>query len=125
MKFFHLDVLSKFNSMSVIAACALLASGCVSLTQETCEQFEERTKDADYATQYRNSETDLAASTRNFRSLPKNTSAVARLYKLELDPTTINPCRHVTLHKELYLLRSAKEEWSLKRYASSMQVTGH
>jgi len=109
MKHIHRRITSRHLFLPVILGCALLTSGCASLTQETCAQFEERTKELDYATQYQNSDTDLKISTRQFRPLPKNTSAVARLYKLELDTTTTNPCRHVAIHKELYLLRTAKQ----------------
>jgi hypothetical protein len=102
-------ITSKHLLLSAITGCALLASGCASLSQETCAQFEERTKEVDYATHYWNSEADLETSARHFKSLPKNTSAVARLYKLQLDATTTNPCRHVVIRKELYLLRATKQ----------------
>lgn len=109
MKLIRSLILSKPLLLSVSIGCVLLASGCASLTQETCTRFEERTKEVDYATQYRNSDTDLEASIRRFKPLPKNTSAVARLYTLRLDTTTISPCHHVVLHKELYLLRVARQ----------------
>ena len=102
-------ITSKHLLLSAISCCVLLASGCASLSQETCAQFEERAREVDYATHYRNSDTDLEASARHFKSLPKNTPAVARLYKLQLDATTISPCHHVAIHKELYLLRAARQ----------------
>jgi len=108
MKLIRRPLIAKHLFLSIIIGCVLLVSGCASLTQETCAQFEERSKETDYTTQYRNSDTDLETSARHFKPLPKNTSAVARLYKLQLDTTTISPCHHVTIHKELYLLRAAR-----------------
>ena len=99
---------SKHIFLSVIFGSVVLTSGCVSITGETCAQFEERIKELEYATQYRNADADFDLTTHHFKALPRNTSAVAPLYKLQLGTNTISPCNHLAIHKELYLQRSAK-----------------
>jgi hypothetical protein len=99
---------SKRISLLVIFGCVLLISGCASVPGGTCAQFEERIKELEYATQYRNVDTDFDPTTHHFKLLPRNTSAVVPLYKLQLDADTISPCNHLAIHKELYLQRSAK-----------------
>jgi hypothetical protein len=99
----------KFRTSLVLFLLAWLTTGCTTLYQdlfpETCEQFEARRQDMNYATQYRYSESDTQASAQNFKPLPKQENALARIYKIRFDAKTTRPCTHLTLHKDLYLQR--------------------
>ena len=92
----------------------LLASGCATFQQQSCAQFEERQNDADYATQYRFSDSDSDTAARNFKPLPRGKSAVVRSYKMHIEPVKIKPCRHLTIRKEIYLQRTAKTRMALE-----------
>lgn len=92
----------------ILAGLGLLLSGCASFRETTCAKFEENRKEADYATQYRFQESDSETAARNFKSLPKGTSAVVRLYKMRVDTPKIAPCNHLTLYKEFYLQRKTR-----------------
>ncbi len=89
----------------MLAGLGLLLTGCASFRATTCAQFEENRKEADYTTQYRFLESDSETAARNFKSLPKGTVAVVRLYKIRVDTPKIEPCNHLTLYKEFYLQR--------------------
>ncbi|MBI5782737.1 MAG: hypothetical protein HZA69_03245 [Gammaproteobacteria bacterium] len=91
----------------IIASLGLLFSGCASFREKTCAQFEENRKEADYTTQYHFLESDSETAARNFKSLPKGTSAVVRLYKMRVDTPKIEPCNHLILYKEFYVQRKA------------------
>lgn len=91
-----------------LVGLSLLASGCATIHEETCEQFEENRKDTDYSTQYQFSESDSETAARNFKPLPRGANAVVRLYRIHLDPPRVKPCRHLTIRKEIYLQQSAR-----------------
>lgn len=101
-------------SPAILAALALLLSGCASWRGMTCAQFEENRKEADYATQYRFMESDSETAARDFKPLPKGTSAIVRLYKMRIDAPKIAPCNHLTLYKEFYLQRKAGRDLMLE-----------
>jgi hypothetical protein len=91
------------------AALALLCwmlAGCATRHENTCADFEEHRKQADYTTTYRFSESDSQAVAHHFKPLPRGTSVVVRLYKMRADPSRIKPCRDLTIRKELYLQRA-------------------
>lgn len=88
-----------------VAALSLLITGCASFRGTSCAQFEENRKDADYSTQYRFLESDSEMAARHFKSLPKGSSAVVRLYRMRVDTPKIKPCHHLTVNKEFYLQR--------------------
>lgn len=92
---------------AILAGICLLMAGCAAFREETCAQFEEQRKDTDYTTQYRFSEPDSETAVRNFKQLPRGETAVVRLYKMRVDPPRIKPCHHLTIHKEIYLQRTA------------------
>lgn len=92
----------------ILVGLSLLASGCATIHEETCGQFEENRKDTDYSTQYQFSESDSETAARNFRPLPRGANAVVRLYRIHLDPPRVKPCRHLTIRKEIYLQQSAR-----------------
>ncbi len=91
-----------------LVGSSLLASGCATIHEETCQQFEENRKDTDYSTQYQFSESDSETAARNFKPLPRGANAVVRLYRIHLDPPRVKPCRHLTIRKEIYLQQSAR-----------------
>lgn len=91
-----------------LVGLSLLASGCATFHEETCEQFEENRKVTDYSTQYQFSESDSETAARNFKPLPRGANAVVRLYRIHLDPPRVKPCRHLTIRKEIYLQQSAR-----------------
>ncbi|BAV33450.1 hypothetical protein SCL_1137 [Sulfuricaulis limicola] len=92
----------------IMLGLGLLASGCATFQKEGCAQFEERQDDADYATQYRYSDSDSETAAGNFKSLPRGKNAVVRSYKMHIEPVKIKPCRHLTIRKEIYLQRTTK-----------------
>ena len=92
----------------ILAGISLLASGCATIREETCEQFEANRKDTDYSTPYQFSEPDSEMAARNFKPLPRGANAVVRLYRIHLDPPKVKPCRHLTIRKEIYLQQSAR-----------------
>jgi len=92
----------------ILAGLSLLASGCATIREETCRQFEANRKDTDYSTQYQFSESDSETAARNFRPLPRGANAVVRLYRIHLDPPKVKPCRHLTIRKEIYLQQNAR-----------------
>jgi hypothetical protein len=92
----------------ILGGLGLLASGCATIHEESCEQFEENRKDTDYSTQYQFSESDSEMAAKNFKPLPRGANAVARLYRIHLDPPKVKPCRHLTIRKEIYLQQSAR-----------------
>jgi hypothetical protein len=98
----------------LIVGLSLIASGCATIHEETCEQFEVNRKDTDYSTQYQFSESDSELADKYFKPLPRGANAVVRLYRLQLDPPKVTPCRHLTIRKEIYLLQSTRQKRSLK-----------
>lgn len=96
---------SSHRLVFILAGGVLLISGCAGFREMTCAQFEESRQEADYATRYRFMETESETAARNFKPLPKNTSAIARQYKMRVEPSAIKPCNHLTIHKDIYLQR--------------------
>jgi hypothetical protein len=92
----------------ILVGLSLIASGCATIREETCEQFEESRKDTDYSTQYQFSESDSETAARNFKPLPSGANAAVRLYRIHLDSPKVKPCRHLTIRKEIYLQQSAR-----------------
>lgn len=92
----------------IFAGLSLLASGCATIHEESCEQFEANRKDTDYSTQYQFSESDSETAAKNFKPLPRGANAVVRLYRIHLDPPKVKPCRHLTIRKEIYLQQSPR-----------------
>lgn len=88
-----------------IVGLILTVSGCATIPEETCEQFEANRKDTDYVTHYLFSEPDSEMAAKNFKPLPRGANAVARLYQIHVDPPRIKSCRHLTIRKEIYLQR--------------------
>lgn len=87
------------SELAVLIALALLLGGCASLAPQSCEQFENARKKADYATEYRRNEKEKVAPLR------KGPAAMATQYQLRLDAERVRPCSHVTIHKTLALAR--------------------
>ncbi|MGA9032688.1 MAG: hypothetical protein WB402_09250 [Sulfuricaulis sp.] len=98
----------------ILVGLSLMASGCATIREETCEQFEANRKDTDYSTQYQFSESDTETFAKNFKPLPRGANTVVRLYRIQLDPPKVKPCRHLTIHKEIYLLQSARLKRTLE-----------
>src|SRR3989344_8080926 len=98
----------------ILAGLLFLLSGCASFREMTCAQFEENRKDADYPTQCRFLESNSESAARNFKTLPKGTSAVVRLYKMRVDAPKIAPCNYLVLYKEFYLQRKAGKSLALE-----------
>ena len=98
----------------ILVGLSLIASGCATIHEETCEQFEANRKDTDYSTQYQFSESDSETATKNFKPLPPGANAVVRLYRIQIDPPKVKPCRHLTIRKEIYLLQSARLKRTLE-----------
>ena len=92
----------------ILIGLSLTVSGCATIREESCEQFEANRKDTDYGTQYQFSESDSETAARNFKPLPRGANAVVRLYRIHLDPPKVRPCRHLTIRKEIYLQQSAR-----------------
>ncbi|HYM46851.1 MAG TPA: hypothetical protein VES91_00130 [Burkholderiaceae bacterium] len=83
-----------------LASLAMLLGGCATLVPtESCEQFEARRKQVNYATEYRRDEKQTVTPMR------KGSAAMAMQYRLRLDPERVHSCSHVTIHKELVLSR--------------------
>ena len=98
----------------LVACLSLLVPGCASFQQQTCGQFEENRKGTDYTTQYRLSESDSETTARDFKNLPRGKNVAVRLYKMRVDPPSIMPCRHLTIHKEMYLQRNIRANQALE-----------
>ena len=98
----------------LVGGLSLIASGCATIHEETCEQFEANRKNTDYSTQYQFSESDSETAAKNFKPLPRGANAVVRLYRIQLDPPKVKPCRHLTIRKEIYLLQNARLKRTLE-----------
>ncbi len=97
-----------------LGAACLLLSGCLSLREETCADFENNRKQLDYTTQYDFLEHESDSAAQNFKRLPRDTIAAVRLYKMRVEPVKTQPCHHLTLHKEIYLQRQNKSKIDLE-----------
>ena len=95
-------------SRAFVIGHILLISGCASFYQPSCAQFDEIRKETSYSTKYRINETDTKRSTSLYKPLTKGTPAAVHLYKLQPSKTTIEPCNHLMLHKEIFLQRTSK-----------------
>ena len=91
---------------AALAGVWLAISGCATFHEETCAQFEERRKEADYGTQYRFSESDSETAAHNFKPMPRSAGAVVRLYQMSIAQPQIKPCHDLTIRKEVYLQRT-------------------
>lgn len=109
---------------AVLIGLSLLTAGCATYREETCAQFEERGKEADYGTRYVYSESDSETAAANFKHLPRGRSAVVRLYKMNLDPPNIYPCSHLTIRKEIYLQRIVKKSLMLEEIREFYSADG-
>ncbi len=87
---------------ALLAVIAIVLSGCASLFPESCEQFEERRKTTNYATEYSFESSKLNDDA---RALGKNELAVVPRYQMTLTSDSIPPCSHVKIKKELVLVR--------------------
>lgn len=97
----------RFFPLSVLALNLFMA-GCATHPTQTCPEFEERQSDPQYATQYRFSRSESENADANFKPLPPGKNAMVRLYRMHVEPVKVKPCRHLTIHKEIYLQRTAK-----------------
>ncbi len=87
---------------ALIAAVTTLLNGCATFFPESCEQFEERRKKTNYATEYhRDSKKEIA----DLKPLGKGEMAVVLNYQMRLDTERARPCSHVSIQKELTLVR--------------------
>lgn len=96
---------SNYRLVFILAASALMISGCAGWREMSCAQFEESRQETDYTTRYRFLETESETAARNFKPLPKSASAAVRQYKMRVDPPAIKSCNHLTIHKDIYLQR--------------------
>ena len=88
---------------ALLVGIAVLLTSCATLFPESCEQFEERRKQTNYATEYR---LDSSSNqTADVKALGKGELAAARTYRLRLDTERARPCSHVKIQKELVLVR--------------------
>ena len=92
---------------AALAGMWLAISGCATVHEDTCAQFEEHRKETDYDTRYRFSESDSETAAHNFKPMPRSAGAVVRLYKMHVDQPRIKPCHNLTIRKEVYLQRTA------------------
>jgi hypothetical protein len=105
MKLMQRNSPSSRRLVFILAGFALLISGCAGWREMSCAQFEESRQETDYTTRYRFLETESETAARNFKPLPKSTSAIVRQYKMRVDPPAIKSCHHLTIHKDIYLQR--------------------
>jgi len=100
----------------LFATLSLFISGCatVPVPENGCVQFEVNSKDGDYGTKYVYSDLDSEAAEKNFKPLPRGQNVFVRLYSMYLAPSKINPCSYLTIHKDVYLQRSAKAATALE-----------
>jgi hypothetical protein len=86
---------------AALGAIAMLLSGCATLFPETCEQFEENRKTANYNTEYKFENARLD----NAKPLGRNEMATAPRYQMRLDSENVRPCSHAKIKKQLTLVR--------------------
>jgi hypothetical protein len=83
----------------VVLAGAVLLGGCAALRQpSSCDQFEVKRKQTNYATEYKR---DTKASV---KSLAKGQAIIVE-YDVRTDTSSARPCTHVTIYKDLMLAR--------------------
>ena len=99
---------------AMLAGLTLLITGCATIHENTCAQFEENRKDRDYSTQYQISEADSESASRNYKKLPRGKTVIVRLYKMRVDPPSIKPCHHLMIHKDIYLQRDVRTRPNLE-----------
>ncbi len=87
---------------TLLLSLAIAAGGCAMLSPETCEQFDARRKQINYATEYRIENKGVPP---DIQSLGKHEQAAARTYQLHLDGDRVRPCTHLKINKELVLIR--------------------
>jgi hypothetical protein len=100
----------------LLAALSLFISGCATVPPPEigCAQFEINSKDGDNSTKYVYSDPDSETAEKNFKPLPRGQSVFVRLYSMYLAPSKINPCSYLTIHKDVYIQRSAKAGTALE-----------
>ncbi len=96
-------MISPLYRPALFVGVTILLTGCATLFPESCEQFEERRKQSNYATEYRLDGGNN--QTADVKSLGKGEMAAARTYQLRLDTERARPCSHVKIQKELVLIR--------------------
>jgi hypothetical protein len=110
--------------LGIITGLNLIASGCATIHEETCEQFEANRKDTDYSTQYQFSESDSEMAAENYKPLPRGANAVVRMYRIHVDPPKVKPCRHLTIRKEVYLQQRAQLNRTLEEVREIYALDG-
>ncbi|HKQ29736.1 MAG TPA: hypothetical protein VJS66_00480, partial [Burkholderiales bacterium] len=83
-----------------VLTVALSLGGCTAIRPQTCEQFDAKRKQTNYATEYRPN------GNAGIKPLSKG-QAIAVDYELRVDTSHARPCTHVTISKELTLARRA------------------
>jgi hypothetical protein len=100
----------------ILAGFVLLLSGCAGFPGfggMSCAQFEEASRDADYATHYRQLEPETKTLARQLPPLSRGAVAAVRVYEMRVEPYTTRSCNHLKLHKEVHIQRRAGK-WRLE-----------
>lgn len=90
-----LFVLFRFPFLILVTT---LLGGCAALRPQTCEQFDAKRKQTNYATEYRRD------NSVGVKPISKGT-ALAVEYELRADTSQARPCSHVMIRKDLTLAR--------------------
>jgi hypothetical protein len=107
---------SRHRLALIFAGGVLLLSGCAGFPGfggMNCAQFEEASRDADYATHYRLLEPETKTLARQLPPLSRGAVAAVRVYEMRVEPYTTKSCNHLKLHKEVHIQRRAGK-WRLE-----------
>lgn len=110
--------------LAIPVGLSLLVVGCATYRETACAHLEKNRQETDYTTQYRLTETDSETAGRDFKPLGRGEIAAVRLYKMRVDPPTIKPCRHLTIHKEFYLQRKISVDLVLEEVREFYTAAG-
>lgn len=109
---------------ALVTALSLFASGCVSVPQDACVQFEDQSKNGDYSTKYVYSDSDSETAATNFKQLPRGRTVFVRLYTMYLAPPKIGPCNYLAIHKDVYIQRKGNAGLALEEIREFYTASG-
>ena len=99
---------ARLSLRPALLLAALLASGCASMSEYSCERQEERSRGVKPQTTYRL--VPLKPGHAAVRKLPAGSVATVPTYTMNFRPGYTRPCTTLTLHKDVVIWRSDDQD---------------
>jgi hypothetical protein len=108
-------------AMLAVALSTLLITGCATvLLPSNCTQMGAETASQ---SRYQPSRGTTEAETAH-KPLPRGSLAVARVYRLSVNPDKVSPCRYLSIEKELYLQRASGNGFTIEEVRDIYSASG-